>query len=186
MRVHSVTVVLITLACSPRDSAKSGAAPPAATPPPATPSIDSTPSRSPEPPGILRALYERLTAIGSDRVTVRSRLGEPQRASSTLQQNTEDSTVTDTLIQWTYNRLRFKWLVFRGRDWVVEVRAATDDPAVAPLVEGVNTLEAVEATLGTPLGTTTVVDTMVYSYDRINLYFVAARLAVVEAVPFVD
>jgi hypothetical protein len=128
---------------------------------------------------------------------VRSRLGEPRLAIVAAERNIHDSTATDTLVQWTFDHLHFKFLVAAGRDLLIETRAATDYPAVASLVSRFSRLEAAEATLGVPGWSTVHADTMVYGYNipdpeigvaqnAILLYFKRGRLIFVAAIPYVD
>jgi len=197
MRLHHAALVLLVLACRARDSSQAGGAPPAAAPPrQVTLTPDSSPGPSPQPTSILRALYERLTA-GEDRVAVRSKFGEPRRATAQVQPNAHDATATDTLVQWSYDHLRFQFLVAAGNEFLLETRAAADHPAVVPLIGQLGTLEVTEATLGAPEWTTALADTVVYGYNvpypeigvaqnAINLYFVRGHLVFVSAVPYVD
>jgi hypothetical protein len=103
----------------------------------------------------------------------------------------------DTLIQWTFEHLHFKFLVAGGSDLLIETRATTDYPAVAPLTRQFSTLETAEATLGAPGWSTFLADTVVYGYhipepdigvsqNAINLYFKGGRLICVGALPYVD
>ncbi len=202
MRSPFATVIVIALGCSTHDSADARRPPPASPiPPQAAPSPDSSLPQPPPltPPGtdILRRLYEHLTGMGEDRAAVRARLGVPEQATAETHPNLHDSTATDTLVLWTYDQLRFHFLVVSGRDFLVEVRASTESVPMAQLTGQVNTLEAAEAALGAPAWTTALADTMVYSYNisepdigvsenAIGLYFTHGRLVFVAAVPYVD
>jgi hypothetical protein len=198
MRAPSAALVLITLACRAHNSSESrGSRPADSSPLQATPAPDSTSARSPKPTNVLGALYERLTAIGEDRATVRSRLGEPRLTTTAAEPNVHDATATDTLVEWSFDHLHFKFLVTAGRDLLVETRAATDYPAVALLIGQFSTLEAAEATFGAPRWTTFLADTMVYGYsvpepdigaseNTVNFYFKSGRLIFVAVEPYVD
>ncbi len=128
---------------------------------------------------------------------MRSKFGEPRQATAQTQPNVHDATATDTLIRWSYDHLRFQFLVAAGSEFLVETRAGADHPAVVPLIGQLGTLEATEATLGAPAWTTALADTVVYGYNvpypeigvaenAINLYFAQGRLVFVSAVPYVD
>jgi len=196
MRLHFAVCALIGLACRARGSSHQRPPPTNSTPPQARASADSRSVRPARPTDILRVLYERLT-VSKDRTAVRSRLSEPQEATAETQPNIHDSAVTDTIVQWRYDRLRFRFLVVGGRDFLVEARSTTDNPAISPLVGQVGTLEAAEATLGQPRWTNIVADTLTWGYyvpesdigvseNGIDLYFLRGRLFAVSAVPYVD
>ncbi len=196
MRVHFTVCVLIALACRTRGSSDQRPPPTNSTPRQASAAPDSTSIRPTRPADVLRVLYERLT-VSKDRRAVRSRLGEPQEAKTETQPNIHDSAMTDTIVQWRYDRLRFVFLVVGGLDFLVEARATTDSPSITPLVGQVGTLEAAEATLGGPTVTNIVADTMVWGYylpesdlgvseNGIDFYFLRGRLFAVSAVPYVD
>ena len=197
MRAHSAAL-LIALACRAHDSSESrGPHPADSSLRQAIPAPDSIPARSPQPTDSLGALYERLTAIGEDRAAVRSRLGEPQLTTTAAEPNIHDAAETDTLVEWSFDHLHFKFLVAAARDLLVETRAATDYSGAAPLIGQFRSLEAAETTLGAPAWTAVLADTMVYGYNipepgigvshkAVNLYFKGGRLVLVAAVPYVD
>ena len=191
MRAPCAVLILIALACRGHDSAESrGPAPADSSRLQVTAAPDSPAAGSLQPTDVLGVLYERLTAMGEDRVAVRSRLGEPRLTTTAAEPNIHDSAATDTLVQWSFDHLHFTFLVAAGRDLLVETRAATDYPAVAPLIGQFSTLEAAEATFGAPGWTAVLADTMVYGYNvpenAVNLYFKGGRLIFVAAVPHVD
>jgi hypothetical protein len=198
MRGPCAVLILIALACRGHDSAESRG--PArvdssrlqVTAPPDSPVTDSL-----QPAHVLGVLYERLTAIGEGRAAVRSRLGEPLLTTTAAETNAHAATATDTLIQWNFDHLHFKFLVAAGTELLVETRAAANYPAVASLIGHFSTLEAAEATLGAPSWTVVLGDTMVWGYNlpepdigasqnAVNLYFKNDHLIFVAAVPYVD
>lgn len=198
MRAY-LAALFIALACSGHKSAVSKESPPAAVvPSQATPSLDSSSAAAPHPTDALRSLYQQLMGTGGSRAAVLSRLGEPGAITTEAQPNIHDSTATDTVVQWTYDHLRFVFLVVAGRDLLVEARAASDHPAIAPLLASFGTLASADSTLGAPGSTSILGDTMVYHYNisepeigvsenEIDLYFVGGRLVLVAAVPpYVD
>ncbi len=196
MRPHFAVCALIGLACRARGSSDQRPPPTNSTPPQASASPDSTSVRPAQPTDILRALYERLT-VSEDRTAVRSRLSEPQEATAETRPNIHDSTVTDTIVQWRYDRLRFLFLVVGGHDFLVEAHSTTDNPAISPLVGQVGTLEGAEATLGEPRWTNIVADTLTWGYyvpksdigvseNGIDLHFLRGHLFAVSAEPYVD
>jgi hypothetical protein len=196
MRPHFAVCAVIGLACRARGSSDQRPPPTNSTPPQASASPDSTSIRPAQATDLLRVLYERLT-VSEDRTAVRSRLSEPQEATAETRPNIHDSTATDTIVQWRYDRLRFVFLVVGGHDFLVEARSTTDNPAISSLVGQVGTLEAAEATLGEPRWTNIVADTLIWGYhvpesdigvseNGIHLYFLRGRLFAVSAVPYVD
>ena len=198
MRAHCAALTLIAVTCRAHDSSGARGSPPAdSSLLQVTAAPDSPPARSLQPTGVLGVLYGRLTAIGAGRAAVRSRLGEPRLTTSAVQTNAHDATTTDTVVEWSFDHLHFKFLVAAGTDLLVETRAATNYPAVAPLIGQLSTLETAEATLGAPSWTALLADTMVWGYNipepdigvsqnAVNLYFKGGHLIFVGAVPYVD
>ncbi len=198
MRAPCAVLILIALACRGHDSAESrGPAPADSSRLQVTAAPDSPAAGSLQPTDVLGVLYERLTAIGAGRAAVRSRLGEPLLTTTAAEANAHDAVASDTLIQWTFDHLHFKFLVAAGTDLLVETRAAPNYPAVASLIGHFSTLEAAESTLGAPSWTAVLGDTMVWGYNipepdigasqnAVNLYFKNGHLIFVAAVPYVD
>lgn len=198
MRAHTAALVLVALACRAHDSSQPQRLPTVdSSSPQVSPAPDSTPARSSQPTEPLGTLYGRLTAIGKDRATVRSALGEPRLTTTAPKSNAYDSTAVDTIVKWTFDHVHFTFLVAGGSDFLVETRADPDYPAVAPLIGQFRTLEAADATLGPPSWTSLLADTTVWGYNipepdigvshnAVNLYFKSGQLRFVAAVPYLD
>jgi len=198
MRTHTAALVLIALACQAHDSSESrGLHPVDTSSRQVSAAPESTPPPLSQPTELLRTLYNRLTDMGQDRAAVRSRLGEPRLTTTAAEPNAHDATAVDTVVQWTFEHLHFSFLVVAGSELLLETRAATDYPGVAPLISQFGTLRTAEATFGAPNWTAVLADTMLWGYNitepgigvsqnAVNLYFKNDRLIFVAAVPYVD
>ena len=140
-----------------------------------------------------RALFDTLWAIARNRDATRSRFGDPSAVTTALAPDVDDATLTDTVVSWTYNDARFRFLVL-DEDVLAEARMGSSAPAIARLVAPFTTLPATRARLDTLRGLGRLskgrkADTSSYSLtltpgDYLRLYFVRDSLVQVSAVPY--